>query len=244
MCSSSARSASTSARPATEESAPSGISGKDASAFAKTSRSAAVERADSRPPLRIAALPDFSASEPICATASGRDSKMTRRTPRGHVTFSRTRPSSRSVRERTRPEGSGKSATARTPSAIPCTLVSSSFRRSKADAARGISLKVVRAASTIGCGSRSGWRRDRRSIPSATFRRRSSFVLVGTAASLLAASRARFAISTGPIFPSKKSSSVFSSVIDLSSRPSARTRCRRPRPRRAGRGLRASGRSR
>ena len=73
------------------------------------------------------------------------------------------------------------------------------------------------------------------------------FVSDASVARRLAATRARSAISTGPIFPSKKSSSSCSSpssVIDLSSRPSDRTRCRRPRPRRAGRGLRASGRSR
>ena len=116
--------------------------GKDASALAKTSRSAAVERADSRPPLRIAALPDLSASDPICVTASGRDSKTTRRTPRGQVTFSRTRPSSRSVRES---DAAGRVGQRRRRHErrrpCPAASTSSSVRRSKADARRGVLLR-------------------------------------------------------------------------------------------------------
>ena len=53
-------------------------------AFAKTSRRAAVERADSRPPLRMAALPDLSARAAICGTISGRASKIMPMTPIGH----------------------------------------------------------------------------------------------------------------------------------------------------------------
>lgn len=53
---------------------------------------------DSRPPLRMATLPDFMARALMLAMTSGRASKMMRRTPIGQVTRVSVRPSSRSVR--------------------------------------------------------------------------------------------------------------------------------------------------
>jgi hypothetical protein len=53
---------------------------------------------DSRPPLRMAALPDLMARAEMLAMTSGRASKMMRRTPMGHVTLERVRLSSRRVR--------------------------------------------------------------------------------------------------------------------------------------------------
>jgi hypothetical protein len=54
-------------------------------------------------PFRIAAFPDFMASEAILAITSGRASNMIRSTPMGHVTLSRSSPSSRRVRRVTCP---------------------------------------------------------------------------------------------------------------------------------------------
>jgi len=54
-------------------------------------------------PFKIAALPDLIASDEILAITSGRASKMTSKTPSGHVTLSDTRPSSICIREITLP---------------------------------------------------------------------------------------------------------------------------------------------
>jgi len=58
---------------------------------------------DSLPPFKIAALPDFMASEAMLAMTSGRASKMMRSTPIGHETLSKERPSSNFVRKVTLP---------------------------------------------------------------------------------------------------------------------------------------------
>jgi hypothetical protein len=54
---------------------------------------------DSRPPFRMAALPDLRARAEMLAITSGRASKMMRRTPMGHVIRDRIRLSSRRVRD-------------------------------------------------------------------------------------------------------------------------------------------------
>jgi len=54
---------------------------------------------DSRPPFRMAALPDLRARAEMLAMTSGRASKMMRSTPIGQVIRERVRSSSRRVRE-------------------------------------------------------------------------------------------------------------------------------------------------
>ena len=68
--------------------------------------SALLERAASLPPLSNSPLPERMASEAICGSASGRDSKITSSTPSGDVTRVSSRPEEISVRETTRPRGS------------------------------------------------------------------------------------------------------------------------------------------
>lgn len=59
---------------------------------------AAKDWVDSRPPFRMAALPDLRARAEMLAITSGRASKIMRRTPMGQVRRVRVRLSSRRVR--------------------------------------------------------------------------------------------------------------------------------------------------
>lgn len=70
----------------------------DSNAEEITFEMAMNDSVDSLPPFRIAALPDFMASEAMLAITSGRASKMMRSTPMGHETLSRVSPSSNFVR--------------------------------------------------------------------------------------------------------------------------------------------------
>ena len=71
----------------------------------------------SLPPLRRRPLPDRMAREAICGRASGLDSKMMRRTPRGAVTCSRVSPSATFILLSWRPSGSSMSAICLAPAA-------------------------------------------------------------------------------------------------------------------------------
>ena len=92
--------------------------------------------AASRPPLSSTALPERSASEAICTSASGRDSKTTARTPSGQLSCVRTSPSSSLRRASTVPSGSARAASCRAPSASVSSFEASSFSRFTSGEAR------------------------------------------------------------------------------------------------------------
>jgi len=92
-----------------------------------TSCSAAFVLMASEPPLSITAFPDLRQRQDIWTRASGLDSNTTPMTPMGQDTFSSMRPSSSSVRERTRPVTSSCSAIERTDLAEASRAVSSNF---------------------------------------------------------------------------------------------------------------------
>ena len=123
------RSACTSSRASTSCSASAGTSPDDDAAPLNSSDKRRFVCAASRPPFRMAALPDFKHSEAICTSASGRDSNTAAMTPKGHVMRLSVNSSSSSVAMRATPSGSGRAATARTPSAICAILPPVSSRR-------------------------------------------------------------------------------------------------------------------
>ena len=123
------RSACTSSRASTSCSASAGTSPADDAASFSNSVIRRFVCAASRPPFRIAAFPDLRHSEAICTSASGRDSNTAAMTPKGHVMRLSVNSSSSSVAMRATPSGSGRAATARTPSAICAILPPVSSRR-------------------------------------------------------------------------------------------------------------------
>ena len=86
-------------------------------------------RLASRPPFKMAPLPERIAREAIWIAASGRASKITPTTPRGTVSRSSTRPWSSSVCSCRRPRGSSRAATWRTPAIAASSLAPSNFSR-------------------------------------------------------------------------------------------------------------------
>ena len=101
------------------------------------------------------ALPDFRHSDAIWTSASGRDSNTAATTPRGQVTRLSVNSSSSRVAMRATPRGSGRAATARTPSAICATLRSLSSRRlSKGSDISPLATKGSAAAASSAFASR------------------------------------------------------------------------------------------
>ena len=79
------KSACTSSRASTSCKASAGTSPDEAAASLSSSIIRRFVRAASRPPFRMAALPDLRQSEAICTSASGLDSKTAAMTPKGQV---------------------------------------------------------------------------------------------------------------------------------------------------------------
>nr|CAA62180.1 orf 06157 [Saccharomyces cerevisiae] len=110
---------------------------------------------DSLPPFKIAALPDLILNAVILAITSGRDSKITNKTPTGAVTWYNVKPSSNSLAILTLPTGSSSSAT----SLIPCNITSNlsplnRSRRFNKESARPVSLATAKSilfASSMAC---------------------------------------------------------------------------------------------
>mmetsp|Transcript_8222 Transcript_8222/g.25403 ORF Transcript_8222/g.25403 Transcript_8222/m.25403 type:complete len:270 (+) Transcript_8222:1104-1913(+) len=88
-----------------------------------TSLRIALDSSASLPPFRIRPQPVRRANDAICASASGRASKITRTTPKAHVRFSRIRPGLSSRRSTTFCTGSSLSASA----CVPLATASSFF---------------------------------------------------------------------------------------------------------------------
>ena len=94
--------------------------------------------------MRISPLPLRIASAAICGRASGRDSKITNRTPSGEVTRVSTSSAAISVRLTTRPRGSAWAAIERIPAASWASLAGLSRRR----ASRGAAVLEASAVAT------------------------------------------------------------------------------------------------
>ena len=137
----------------------------------RADRIAVQLRLASRPPLRMAPLPERIAKDAICITASGRASKITPRTPRGTLNRSSTKPESNSRCIWRTPTGSGSSATWRTPSIAPANFLASNFNRatragakpSAAAASKSAALAAtiwLASASRASAIAKTAWRRS------------------------------------------------------------------------------------